>query len=303
MRKGQHKVVTPLNIASSGNFASAKLSKQGKETLPGYGIVRELGSGATATVFLAKDIRNARYVALKILTPKNVADKNILNKFLFEAELLKKFVHPNIVKGFDYGSFEDIFFLAVEYVDGISLRSVIDSNGALQYERAIDIILQVAKAIEYMESQGYIHRDIKPDNILISKNGVAKLCDLGFAQPITQIKGVSETTNGTVQYMSPEQAMGQKDLDIRSDIYSLGATFYHMVMGVTPFSGSSNLEIMAKQALESLNSAGMKNKNISPLVLYFIEKMMAKEKDIRYTSPSELIEDIKIHLTGFKAMR
>jgi serine/threonine protein kinase len=154
-----------------------------------------------------------------------------------------------------------------------------------------------------MQSRGIIHRDIKPGNIFLVKGGGVKVIDLGFAQEIgSAAAGEEETTSGTVQYMSPEQARGQRDLDVRADIYSMGATLYHMVMGETPFSGGDSLEVMAKQVMESLNSGGMKNQRVSKHMHYFIERMMSKDKELRYSTPRELADDIKEQIEGFRSL-
>ena len=277
----------------------------GHQTIPGYQILGKLGSGGMGVVFKAQDINHGRIVALKILLPKTVQNSVLLARFTREAQLLIKFNHPNIVKGYDVGSFKGIYFLSMEYVDGKSIAELIQEKGPLKEDLALNIILQTARALDYMQSQGVLHRDIKPDNLLfLNATNIIKLCDLGFAQPIncTTTDTPSDTTCGTPQYMSPEQAQGQMDLDIRSDIYSLGATFYHLLTGKTPFKGIDNFEIMAKQVIEDLQSDEIKNRRLSPLALYFIEKMMAKEKEIRYQNPREVIEDIQSQVSGYESL-
>ncbi|MFA5795027.1 MAG: serine/threonine-protein kinase [Candidatus Brocadiia bacterium] len=280
------------------------------EAIPGYQIIGKLGSGGMGLVFKARD-KNRRTVALKMLYPKFAANKASLDRFRREAELLIKFKHPNIVKGYHFGNAKGIYFLAMEYIDGHSVQDQIaegrgfwaDLPEESRSELIVNIILQVTRALDYIEKQGILHRDIKPDNLLMTDEGVIKLCDLGFAQPISSDKSaVSETTSGTAAYMSPEQARGQADLDIRSDIYALGATFYHMVTGKMPFSGGDNMEVIAQVVLESLKSDEIKNRKFPPLLLYFIEKMMAKDKDIRYQTPAEIIEDMEAQWNGFKSL-
>jgi serine/threonine-protein kinase len=279
-------------------------SKPEPQPIPGYQVLSKIASGGTALVFKAKDIKNNRLVALKILYPKTVENKTLLASFIKEAKLLIKFNHPNIVKGYNAGTFNQLYFLAMEYIEGKSVGELLKERGKLKEDLAIDIILQTAQALDYMQNQGIIHRDIKPDNLLyLDVTRILKLCDLGFAQQMDAgHRSSSETTCGTPQYMSPEQAKGQSDLDVRSDIYSLGATLYHLVTGETPFKGSDNLEIMAKQVLDELQSGAIKNSRFSPLTLYFIEKMMAKEKEIRYQNAREVIEDIQTELSGFKSL-
>jgi len=137
----------------------------------------------------------------------------------------------------------------------------------------------------------------------VCKDGSIKVLDLGFAQAMDGSgERDEETTSGTVQYMSPEQARGSRDLDVRADIYSLGATLYHLVMGELPFSGGDSMEVMAKQVMEALNSGNMKNVGVSKHMNYFIERMMSKDKDLRYATPHELVEDINEQLDGFKSL-
>lgn len=324
--------------------------------IPGYKIISKIGVGGMAVVFKAIETKTRRPAALKILLPQTAKNPVSLNRFKREAELLTKFQHENIVRGYNYGSVSDIYFLAMEYIEGESVQDMIDKQKTLSEELALNVILQITRALDYIEKQGIIHRDIKPGNLLVMRlsdrragpsnrrsvspdrraglhrrgslarkigagrsempdhspketvrteqigQRVVKLCDLGFAQSITATKGQSDITDGTPQYMSPEQVQGKLDLDIRSDIYSLGATLYHMVTGNVPFRGTDNLEVMAQQVLGSLKSAEIKNRGLSPLTLYFIEKMMVKEKQLRYQNPAEIVEDIQRQLEGFKSL-
>lgn len=281
-----------------------------KEAIPGYQIIGKLGAGGMGLVFKARD-KTGRLVALKMLYPKLAAQLEYLNRFRREAELLIKFDHPNIVKGYQFAEAKGVYFLAMEYVDGASVQSRITENMGFgmdlpetdRHELIINIMLQVSDALDYIEQQGILHRDIKPDNLLLTKDGTIKLCDLGFALPIKKGgKASTSITSGTPAYMSPEQAKGQVNLDIRSDIYSLGATFYHMVLGKVPFSGTDNMEVMAQVVLNDLKSDAIKNRKLPPLLLYFIEKMMVKEKEIRYQNPAEIIEDIEVQWGGFKSL-
>jgi len=274
------------------------------EPIPGIRISGKLGVGGTATVFLADDIRGNRKVALKIMHPSLAKDEKAVRRFQRESTLLVSFDHPNLVKGFTQGMMGPLPYLVMECLDGESAQETLDREKHLSEAHALEIIQEAAKAIDYMQSKKIIHRDIKPGNIYLLKDGRIKVIDLGFAQEMgtTLAPGEEETTSGTVQYMSPEQARGQLDLDVRADIYSLGATLYHMVMGETPFSGSDSVEVMAKQVMEALSSAGMKNKRISKHMHYFIERMMSKDKDLRYSTPRELAEDINEQIDGFRSL-
>jgi serine/threonine protein kinase len=279
-------------------------AKGPNEPIPGIRISGKVGVGGTATVFLADDVKNHRKVALKIIHPSLARDPKALKRFQHEAELLVQFDHPNIVKGYSHGMMGPMAYFLMEHLEGESAQEVLDREKGFTEARALEIILEIAKAIDYMQSRGIVHRDIKPGNIFLLKAGPVKVLDLGFAQSIgaTGDVGEEETTSGTVQYMSPEQARGQHDIDVRADIYSLGATLYHMVMGELPFSGGDSLEVMAKQVVEALNSSEIKNRRISKHMHYFIERMMSKDKDLRYSTPKELIEDINEQLDGFRSL-
>ena len=274
-----------------------------KEPVPGYQIVAKLGTGGTSTVFLAQETKPpGRKVALKILHPSKAADPKALKRFQTESELLVKLEHPNLVKGFAHGQNGPLVFLAMEFLEGETALESLDRDGGFTETRAVEIALQTAEVLAYLQGQGFVHCDIKPGNIMLLKDGKSKLLDLGFAKPVGTPGAAADTTSGTVQYMSPEQARGQADLDARADIYSLGATLYHMVMGQVPFSGTDSLEVMAKQVMEALNSSEIKNRRFSKHLHYFIERMMTKDKALRYQTPKELIEDIRSQMEGFSSL-
>ncbi|MHC4606462.1 MAG: serine/threonine-protein kinase [Planctomycetota bacterium] len=279
------------------------------EPVPGYPIVGKLGTGGTSTVFLAEDKKNERpKVALKILKPQLSKNENAKKRFLREAELLTKYEHSNLLKGYAYGSSGPLTYLVLEYLEGETVLDVINRENGLEERVALAILVEAAKVLGYLHGRGILHRDIKPDNLFLTKDNRVVLCDLGFAVPIPSRAGgvadeIEGTTSGTVAYMSPEQARGLADLDPRSDIYSLGATLYHMVMGEVPFSGDDSYDVMAKQVLEALSSSDIKNRRISTHVHYFIERMMSKDKKLRYATPEELVEDVRTQIAGFDSLR
>jgi serine/threonine-protein kinase len=275
-----------------------------KEPIPGYQIIAKLGTGGTSTVFLAQETKPpGRKIALKILHPSKASDPRALKRFQRESELLVSLDHANLVKGYAHGRHGPLVYLAMEYLEGETALDQLERDGGFTETRAVEIALQTAEVLAYLQGRGFVHCDIKPGNIMLLKDGRSKLLDLGFAKPVgTGPATASETTSGTVQYMSPEQAKGQSDLDARADIYSLGATLYHMVMGQVPFSGGDSLEVMAKQVMEALNSTEIKNRRFSKHLHYFIERMMTKDKALRYQTPAELIEDIKSQMEGFSSL-
>ncbi len=272
------------------------------EPIPGIRIMGKLGVGGTATVFLAENLKTGDKVALKIMHPSLAKDEKAVRRFQRESALLVSFDHPNLVKGFSQGMMGPLPYLVMECLEGESAQEALDREKHFAEAHSLELIQETAKAIDYMQSRGIIHRDIKPGNIFLLKDGRVKVIDLGFAQEMgSAAAGEEETTSGTVQYMSPEQARGQRDLDVRADIYSLGATLYHMVMGETPFSGSDSLEVMAKQVMEALDG-GIKNRRLSKHMHYFVERMMSKDKDLRYATPHELVEDINEQIEGFRSL-
>lgn len=278
------------------------MSNKEKEPIPGFHIQKPLGKGGMAAVFQVQNERWEEDVALKILFPERSSDAKKVRRFHREGELLTRFDHVHIVNGLDHGHHENLHYQVQELIQGTAVDEILHKQGTLKEKQALEILLQVCEALNYMHQQGVIHRDVKPGNILINKKGTVKLCDLGFVltdeNVIEDREGV---TVGTTFYMSPEQAQGKQDLDIRSDIYSLGATLYHMVIGEVPFSGRKNQEVMAKQVLQQLQGDKVKDQ-ISRPMHYFIEKMMTKKKDYRFQSPGEIIEEISGHLEAKEEM-
>ncbi len=277
-----------------------------KELVPGYTFLNKLGSGNIGVVYHIKKISTGQEFAMKILYPKYNEDPVYVARFLEEAEYLIQFTHPNIVKGYLKGMAGGLYYFVMEYLKGENLLDKLRKEGKLSGEggelKALLYIFQIASALEYLHLKGVVHRDIKPENIIVLKNEQVKLLDLGFAKRVEKNpdKHYEDITCGTPAYMSPEQAMGSTELDIRSDIYSLGATLYHLVFGETPFKGTTNLEIMAKQVLQELSSIKTKKGDISPLMQYFIEKMMAKDTEIRYQTPTEVKNDILENIPQLK---
>ena len=272
------------------------------DPIPGFKITGKLGTGGMAIVYRATDSMDNAEVALKIMKPAHMKNPRFVAQFHREAELLEKFDHPNIVKGFQHGMVNGLEYFAMEIVDGPSMREIVEKNGPLTEERALKYTIQVAEAVHYTHGQGIVHRDIKPENILLSPDDDVRLIDLGFAKPIGSQEEPEGTTSGTPQYMSPEQAQGQASIDVRSDLYSLGATLYHMVLGDVPFKGGDNMEVMAAQVLTDLQTSETKGGKISRMMHYFLEKLMAKDKEIRYQTPAEAIEDMKSQWEGMKSL-
>jgi serine/threonine-protein kinase len=265
-----------------------------------YELGDKLGEGGEGVVFRAVDRVDKREVALKILRAEVTRDRQALARFIAESKLLIELDCPHIVKGYRVAREGDNVYCAMEVVDGECLQDRLARDGRLDEETALQVVGQIAMALAHMQERGLVHRDVKPGNILWTDEGRAVLIDLGFA-----VAGTTEstTTAGTVHYIAPEQARGTADLDVRADIYSLGATLYHLVTGSLPFSGESSQEVMAKQVLESLSGERIRAMDLSQQVHWLIEKMMAKEKEIRFQSPSELAKAVSTCLQRLEQER
>ncbi|CAG0973109.1 eukaryotic-like serine/threonine-protein kinase [Planctomycetaceae bacterium] len=207
--------------------------------IPGYQIVEKLGQGAMGAVFKARQLRMERWVAIKILQPELAANISVKQRFLQEARASARLNHPNVIVGIDAGEVGGLSYFAMEYVEGKTLQQLVKERGPMDERQALEVIIQVAKALEHAEKHSLVHRDIKPDNIMVTRERVAKLLDLGLAKmrvegDVGQAKGMAV---GTPNYISPEQAMGRSDIDTRADIYSLGVTLFYVLTGRVPFEG------------------------------------------------------------------
>ena len=271
-----------------------------RPSLTRYQLGDLLGEGGTARVFRAVDRKTKEEVALKVLKSDQAADRDSLGAFIRESKLLMELSSAHIVAGKRVAREGEIYFCAMDLIDGECLQDRVGDDRRIDQMLALKIVMQVGKALCHLHERGLVHRDIKPGNIMLTRDENAVLIDLGFAlsEDRDQQGGAaddSDTTAGTVHYISPEQARGS-GLDVRADIYSLGATLYHLVTGSLPFDGGSHEEVMAKQVLEALSGQAIRKLALSPQVHYFIEKMMAKEKEIRFQSPQELVTEIEQYL-------
>jgi len=266
-------------------------------SLGGFELLEKIGQGGMGAVYRASQVNMGRFVALKLMRPKLARDKRYLERFLREARASAKLSHPNIVEGIDAGRDKGYYYFAMEFVDGDSLRRIIDREGPLPEQRCIEIGIQMARALEHAAKFGMVHRDVKPENILVEHDtGVAKLADLGLIKSsaaadmsVTQM-GVAL---GTPNYISPEQAKGEENIDIRSDIYSLGATLYHAATGTLPFDGKSAPVVLSQHLSAPLDPPQHRNPELSIRFSRVIQKMMAKKPEHRYQTPTELIAEFE----------
>ncbi|MHC4605748.1 MAG: serine/threonine protein kinase [Planctomycetota bacterium] len=273
----------------------------GHTQIAGYKIITKIGSGAMGSIYKALQISMDRIVAIKVLAPKYAAKDRFRERFLREARAVARLNHPNIIQGIDVGESNGIHFFAQEYIDGPTVGELLKRGGALDEKRALHIVIQVARALNHAFHHGIIHRDIKPDNVLLTRDGTAKLCDLGLAKvhmrddPLETRPGASM---GTPYYISPEQARGEENVDTRSDMYSLGASFYHMVVGEVPFPGETAPGVISKHLTEPVTPPRHRNELVSPGVDFCVVKMMQKAREDRHQTPHELLRDLETVATG-----
>jgi serine/threonine-protein kinase len=264
-----------------------------------YEIGEEIGQGSIGVVYSARQKSLDRLVALKILKQEFVQNKSLVDAFLKEARASAKFNHVNIVQGIDAGPYKGTYYFAMELVDGHPLDEILSRRKKLKIQEAASITVQTARALEYAEKLGMVHRDVKPDNILVAKDGTAKLCDLGMARlGVTEDAIKAGTAIGTPYYMSPEQARGATEVDVRSDIYSLGASMYHMLTGEPPFKGLAAQEVLKKQLTETIPDPRTKTPELPAPLAYILAKMMAKDPKHRYHHAKDVQRDLELFSAG-----
>lgn len=247
--------------------------------IPGYRVHRKIGKGGMATVFLATQESFGRKVALKIIADSAFGNELLSDRFSDEARIVASFSHPHIVSVYEVGKIEQFHYLSMDYLQGGDLSRWIKSG--LEQEEAESIIIQIAHALHYAHGKGYIHRDIKPDNILFREDNSAVLTDFGIAQPVSTAgsSGVSRMVVGTPSYMSPEQTQG-KPTDARSDIYALGIMFYQMLTRELPYRADSYKALVLKHIKEPIPKLPFKLSRYQPL----IDTMLAKKPEDRFQS-------------------
>jgi eukaryotic-like serine/threonine-protein kinase len=259
----------------------------------GYEVLEELGSGGMGKVYRAKNVTLERIVALKTLAHQFSTDQVFVQRFLKEARAAARLNHPNIVQIYDFGCEEDVYYLAMEYVDGQSLRTLL-KRGRFSERDAVALIRQAVRALAVAHAEGIVHRDIKPDNLMLTAKGELKLVDLGIAKRVDEDQGLTQTGQavGTPQYISPEQIRGVKDIDARADVYSLGATFYQLVTGYAPYRATSGALVMAMHLTYPLPDPRTYEPDLSEGVCRVLSKMMTKEREQRYPDVYALDRDL-----------
>lgn len=256
-----------------------------------YEIIDKVGSGGMADVYKAMDHRLNRFVAVKVLKQEYSSDTKFVTKFRAEAQSVAGLSHPNVVGVYDVGEENELYYIVMELVEGITLKKYIEKKGKLDIKEALGITIQIAQGLEAAHSSHIIHRDIKPQNIIISREGRVKVTDFGIAKAASS-NTITSNAMGSVHYISPEQARGGF-IDEKSDIYSLGITMYEMISGRVPFTGDSTVTIALAHIHEEAVPLSTLVPRVPKSVEMIVNKCMQKKQELRYKSVSELIEDLK----------
>ena len=268
----------------------------GLQQIPGYQILSKLGAGAMAAVFKARQISLDRIVAIKVLPKRMSENKEFVDRFYKEGKAAAKLNHPNIVGAVDVGEANGFHYFVMEYVEGQTVFDKLERGERYSEKEALSLVIQTCQALAHAHKAGFIHRDVKPKNIMITKDGVAKLADMGLAREASDVEAAQAEAGkayGTPYYISPEQIRGELDVDARADLYSLGATFYHMVTGRVPFDAPTPSAVMHKHLKEDLIPPDHLNTDLSAGVGEIIEVAMAKKRKNRYASAEEMLMDLE----------
>jgi serine/threonine-protein kinase len=265
-------------------------------SLGGFRLLRRLGEGGMGTVYLGYNQTDSRQVAIKVLADRLASNRAYVDRFLREARNGSRLDHPNVVHTIEAGKDDTSgkHYLVMEYVDGPSARTLLDREGRLPVRQAVHITLDIARALDYVHARDFVHRDIKPDNILLNSEGVAKLADLGLAKCIadaSQLTGAKQGF-GTPYYMPCEQAVDATHANARCDIYALGATLYHLLTGEVPFPGETHLQIAERKLAGDYTPVGKlipQAARLDPI----LAKMLAREPEDRYANAKALIKDLE----------
>ncbi len=264
------------------------------QQLGDFELKKKLGKGGMGEVFLARQISLDRMVALKTLTKELAKKADFVARFEREAKSMAKIDHPNVVKIYAVDSYKGIHFAAIEYIDGQSVQKWLDHLGKFSVADSVHIAMVCAEALKHAHAENMVHRDIKPDNMLITRKGIVKVADFGLAKAMDDDVSMTQsgTGLGTPLYMAPEQARNAKYVDHRSDIYALGATLYHMLTGKLPFTGNTALELILGKEKGVYPQARTVRPEIPERLDLIIDKMMARDANHRYKSCDEVVKDL-----------
>jgi serine/threonine protein kinase len=267
-----------------------------------YNLLLKLGQGGMGAVFLARQKTLRRYCAVKVITPQLAQDKDAAERFLREARATASLNHPNLVNVFDCDQYDGQLFIAMEYIEGLTLGEILRKHGPMPLALALYWLKQAAAGLDYVHNKNIVHRDIKPDNMIVDTNGVLKIMDLGLAKDrIEADQGMTVTgmVMGSPQYMSPEQIHDAKTADYRTDYYSLGISFYQMLVGTVPFRQTSAASVCIAHLQEAIPSLGFPDSTLNEAMDAFIAKLAAKQKEDRFQSGAELIQTIDSWIASY----
>lgn len=270
--------------------------KQGTIISGRYTIIEKIGIGGMAVVYRAKDEKLDRFVTFKVLKEEYVADEDFIKRFNIEARAAARLSHPNIVNVHDVGNDGLVYYIVMEYIDGCTLKELINKKAPFEDVESLGVAIQIASALEHAHKNKIVHRDIKPQNILVTKDGTIKVTDFGIARAVTSATVTTESI-GSVHYFSPEQARGGF-VDNKSDIYSLGIVLYEMATGRLPFDGDSAVALAMKHINEPIPDMLAINPNISKSLEQIILKATQKSSSQRYQTIEEFNNDLKRALTN-----
>jgi serine/threonine-protein kinase len=266
------------------------------DPIPGYKLLGKIAAGGMGTVYKAEQTSVRRVVAIKVLSPEAVRDPAYIPRFFKEAHAAAQLSHRNIVQAIDVGQHNELYYYVMEFVEGKDCRDLVTERGPFDQKKAVDVALQMADVLGYIHAHHIVHRDIKPENIILTADGTVKLCDLGLAKSTAAAdQSLTQTgfTVGTPFYMSPEQVRGEKDIDIRADLYSLGASLFCMVAGRPPFEGKSAGETLTMHLKEPIPDPRKAAPNLTEDFAGVLRKLLAKSRKDRYQTPELLAEDLK----------
>ncbi len=277
------------------------------KTLGGYRILERIGRGGMGTVYKAEQLSLSRVVALKVLSSKLVSDPLFVERFVREAKAAGQLNHPNLVQVFDVGRDRNIYYFSMELMENGSVGDVVSKEGKVPWKRALEMMSDAARGLIFAEQKGIVHRDIKPDNLMLTSQGTVKIGDLGLAKRAEETSEEGGAIFGTPHFIAPEQAQG-KDVDHRADLYSLGATFYLVLGGRTPFSGENVKEIVLKQVQEEPVPLPKIVPDLPEEIAAILAKLMKKKPAERYRSAQGLLDDLErvrvmYHLEAHGAVR
>ncbi len=261
------------------------------QPFPKYVIKGKVAEGGMAMVYRATYKPLDVDVVLKVMKAELSRQDRFLLRFRREAGILMKLEHPAIVRGYDLGEQERVWYCAMEFAEGSDLQTLVEKSGPMKEEEALHAVVQVVRAVAYLDSRGIVHRDLKPSNVVMDGAGACRIIDLGLC---LLRGGMKEDTGagvtvGTVEYLSPEQARAVPDLDVRSDLYSIGATIHHLVTGEVPFKGASDEETLAKQVLATFRPARLEAAGASPRLVDLVMRLLAKDRGDRFPDAGALV--------------